>query len=87
MNNPINRDKIASRICEMIADVTDAHASEITPDKTLISDLFMTDVDVCYLQGDLDDEFNILTTVEQFEKAVTVNDVIDIIVSVLQTSN
>ena len=71
-----DKNEIAARIIEIVAEKMDKPKEDITPEKSIINDLGADSLDVVELVMDIEDEFDLSVPEEEAQKIVTIGDAI-----------
>ena len=79
----MNREGILQRVIALFATMADTD-EEITAESELIEDLGISSMDVLFLISSLEEEFQIKVSEKAFRKIVTIEDVVDTVVSLIQ---
>lgn len=75
----MNKKEILNRVIVLFSSMSEA--DEITGDSELVDDLGLSSMDLMFLISGLEDEFGIKVSEKQIRKMVTVEDVVDVVVS------
>ena len=79
----MNREGILQRVIALFATMADTD-EDITAESELIEDLGISSMDVLFLISSLEEEFQIKVSEKAFRKIVTIEDVVDTVVSLIQ---
>ena len=79
----MNREGILRRVIALFATMADTD-EDITAESELIEDLGISSMDVLFLISSLEEEFQIKVSEKAFRKIVTIEDVVDTVVSLIQ---
>ena len=71
-----DKNEIADRIIEIVAEKMDKPKEEITPEKSFINDLGADSLDTVELMMDIEDEFDLSIPEEEAQKLSTIGDAI-----------
>lgn len=76
------KEDILKKVIELFSTMSDAE--EITPDSELIDDLGISSMDVLFLISSMEEEFKIKVPESAIRKMVTVEDVAEVIASLMK---
>lgn len=76
------KEDILKKVIELFSTMSDAE--EITPDSELIDDLGISSMDVLFLISSMEEEFKIKVPESAIRKMVTVDDVAEVIASLMK---
>ena len=76
------KEDILKKVIELFSTMTEAE--EITPDSELIDDLGISSMDVLFLISSMEEEFKIKVPESAIRKMVTVEDVAEVIASLMK---
>ena len=79
----MNREAILQRVIALFATMAETE-NDITAESELIEDLGISSMDVLFLISSLEEEFQIKVSEKAFRKIVTIEDVVDTVVSLIQ---
>jgi acyl carrier protein len=71
-----DKNAIAERIIEIVAEKMDKPKEEIVPEKSFVNDLGADSLDTVELMMDIEDEFDVSIPEEEAQKIVTIGDAI-----------
>ncbi len=71
-----DKNAIAERIIEIVAEKMDKPKEEIAPEKSFVNDLGADSLDTVELMMDIEDEFDVSIPEEEAQKIVTIGDAI-----------
>ncbi len=71
-----DKNEVAERIIEIVAEKMDKPKAEITPEKSFVNDLGADSLDTVELMMDIEDEFDLSIPEEEAQKIVTIGDAI-----------
>ena len=71
-----DKNAIADRIIEIVAEKMDKPKEEIVPEKSFVNDLGADSLDTVELMMDIEDEFDVSIPEEEAQKIVTIGDAI-----------
>ena len=72
----VDKEEVAKRIIEIVAEKMDKPKEEITPDKSFVNDLGADSLDTVELMMDIEDEFDLSIPEEAAQKIATIGDAI-----------
>lgn len=73
----MDREKVKNKLLELIEELTDLPAEEITGESGLIDDLELSSFEIMTMFADLEETFGIRISEQELRDFVTVDDVID----------
>lgn len=76
------KEDILKKVIELFSNMSDAE--QITPDSELIDDLGISSMDVLFLISSMEEEFKIKVPESAIRKMVTVEDVAEVIASLMK---